>query len=144
MENTAINWAELLAPWMQLLIPVVVGFFMALLTWATVELRRRTGIVVEQAHMATLQTALENAAGKAIMMLGDKMKNAQLDAKHPAIKSAVLYANAAALDAIKSFGLTSDQVAEKIIAKVGVLTAPDPTASPKDVTPPPPEPGAGG
>lgn len=144
MGNTAINWAELLIPWMQLLVPVVVGFVIALLTYLTVLLRQRTGISIEQAHMQTLQTALENAAGKAIMMLGAKMKNAKLDAKHPAIQSAILYANDAALDAVKAFNLTSEQMAEKIIAKIGVLTAPDPTASPKDVTTPPPEPGKGG
>lgn len=139
-----ISWGDLLAPWVQIIVPVIVAFVMALLTYLTVLLKQRTGISIEQAHMKTLQTALENAAGKVVMILGTKLKDAKFDAKHPAIKQAVEYINQSAADAVKNFALSPEQLAEKVIAKIGIVTAADPEARPRDVTPPPPDPGKGG
>jgi hypothetical protein len=143
-QQTVIRWDEILAPWVSILVPAVGGLLLALLGWAAAELKARTGIAIQQAHLVTLQTTLQNAAGKVLMRLGDKIRDAKLDVRHPAIREAVLYVNGAAADTVKAYELTEDQIAEKILAKIGVLTASDATASPRDVTPPPPDPGAGG
>jgi hypothetical protein len=46
-----------------------------------------------------------------------------LDIKNPTIRAAAQAAPGLAGDAIKFFGLTPDTVAQKIIDKIGVLTA---------------------
>ena len=142
-SSTMISVNDLLAPWMPLVVSVVTGFFLALLGLITAMVKRYTGIEIEKAHMETLQKSIENAAGKVVMIVSDKMKDARFDARHPAILQAIEYVNKSAADSVAAFDITPNQLAEKIIAKVGVITAPDSSVSPKDITPPPPNIGGG-
>lgn len=132
--STTVNFGELLAPWLPALTAAVAGLFLTVLAILTAALKRWTGVEIEKAHMQTLQAAIENAAGKMVMKLGEKMKTARFDTKSDVIKLGVEYVNKAASDSVREFGLTSDDVAEKIIAKIGVITAADPTATPIDVS----------
>lgn len=144
LQSTAINVNDLLAPWMPILMMAFMGVALAILELIRQWIKARTGVVISDAHMRTIQAALENAAGKSLMILSDKAKNAQLDVHNPAIKQAIEYVNQSAADAVNYFGLTREQIAEKVIAKIGVITAPNPEVNPRDITPPPPDPGAGG
>jgi hypothetical protein len=140
---TTISWAELLNPWMPSIMAAVAALIIAFVTLLTSLFKKWTGIAIEDSNRAAIQASLTNAAGKAIMILADQIKDARLNAQHPAIKQAVEYVNQSAAGAVKAFDLKPEQIAEKIIAKIGILTAPDPTSAPKDITPPPPDPGAG-
>ena len=77
-----------------------------------------------------LQTALTNAAGQAIMQLGGKLNSVPITLGSPAVDAAVEYVLSAAPGAVRKFGLDEDALARKIIAKIGVLTASNPAASP--------------
>ena len=142
-SSTTVRWEEILAPWYPILVPVFSSLMLAIAFWATTLLQRWTGIIIEKTHMETLQKAIENAAGKTVMILGAQMKNAELNLQHPAVRQAIMYVNQSAADSVKKFDLDSSQLAEKIIAKIGVLTAPNPEVAPSDITPPPPDPGKG-
>lgn len=133
-KSSIVSFYDLLAPWMGVLVTAGAGLVLALFGLATAYLKKWTGIVVDGSLRDTLQVALTNAAGKVVMRLGDQLKDAKFDTGHPAIKEAIEYVNASAADSVKGFGLTPDQIAEKIIAKVGVLTAADPGMRPTDIS----------
>lgn len=138
-----INVGELLAPWLQILMAAFMGLVLALFTYLTGVLKRKAGIQetaalaeMERHARETLQSALENAGGKVIMMVGDKLKDTTFDARHPAIVAAVAGVNRAALDAVTRFNLSDERIAQMVIDKLGVLTAANPVASPQaKVTP---------
>ena len=83
-----------------------------------------------------LQTALTNAAGQAIIQLGGKLNSVPITLGSPAIDAAVEYVLSAAPGAVRKFGLDEDALARKIIAKIGVLTAGQPTATAFSVSAP--------
>jgi hypothetical protein len=122
--ETSINVGDLLAPWLQLLLAFAAVVIPALATWAAAELRRRTGIAIELAHMQTFQQALTNGAGLLITKAHQMSSNVTIDARHPAIRDAILYVNNSAPDAIKYFGVTPEAIAEKLVAKLGLLNPP--------------------
>lgn len=144
VPQTVININEILAPWLPILMTAVMGVILALLELIRQWVKKRTNVQIDETYMKVIQVALDNAAGRAVMQLSDRLRDVNLDVHSPVIKQAVEYVNQAASDSVKHFDLDSDQIAEKIIAKIGVITAPNPVAFPKDVTPPPPDPGAGG
>ncbi|GLK86700.1 hypothetical protein [Ancylobacter defluvii] len=109
----------------QPLLPIL-GELLAILATALVAylvklLRDKVGLDIETARRDALQTAITNAAGQVVMQLGGKIGTGAI---HPgALSDAVAYVRAAAPDAVKHFDLHSVALAEKVVAKVGVLTA---------------------
>lgn len=128
-QDTTVNLGELLDPWLQLLLAFAALVIPALGAWAAAELRRRTGIALQQAHMNTFQQALTNAAGLVIHKAKDAAGNVNIDVKNPLIKEAILYVNSSAPDAVAYFGLTPEAIAEKIAAKLGTAQAQAPTVT---------------
>lgn len=132
--ETVINVGELLAPWLQYLVAALVAVVLAILGWLAALFQRKTGIEIDLSRMATLQSGIENMAGRVVMLLGDKLNGVTLDVRHPVIKQAIEGLFKAAPDAIAHFGLTPDQLGQKIIDKIGVITASNaavaPTAQP--------------
>lgn len=124
--DTVVNVGDLLAPWLQLLFAAAATVIPAAALWAAAELRRRTGISIEASHREALQTSLTNAAGLLLGKLGEKAQGVTFDARHPAVREAIQYVNAAAPDALAYFGLRPDQIAEKLAAKLGAMTAAPP------------------
>lgn len=122
--ETSINVGDLLAPWLQLMLAFAAVVIPALGTWAAAELRRRTGIVVEASHREAFQTALLNGAGLLKVKAEQMTSNVTIDVRHPAIRDAILYVNSSAPDAIKYFGLTPEAIAEKLVAKLGLVNPP--------------------
>lgn len=138
--GSTINVGQLVAPWLQALMAVFMALVMALLTWLTAIINKRanlannTAVLQAEAHVRdALQTALTNAGGKAIMELGSKLDKVVIDAKTPAIANAVRYVNQAAFDSVQKSGLSPADIAEKVIAKIGVLTASNPEVAPSTV-----------
>lgn len=121
--DTIVNVGDLVSPWLQLLFAAASTIVPVAALWAAAELRRRTGITVEASHREAFQTALTNATGLLLANLGQRAQGVSFDARHPAIKEAILYVNKASPDALKYFGLGPDQIAEKLAAKLGVMTA---------------------
>ncbi|MFC3074676.1 hypothetical protein [Shinella pollutisoli] len=77
-----------------LLLPVLIGFVL-------VTFRRYAGVQIEGKHMATLQSALGNAAK--LMLAGGS------------IDEAVIYVRKAAPDALDAFGISTRQRIEELL-----------------------------
>jgi hypothetical protein len=136
-SETTINVGQLLAPWLQILIAAVVSCILALFGWLTKVFNDRAGLqnnasvlAIEGQARDTLQSALTNAAGLLVMKLGPQLDGMKLDVKSPMIADAVNTVNKLAGDAVTRFGITPDTVGALIIAKVGVLTASNPSVTP--------------
>lgn len=135
--SSVLTLNEILAPWLPTLIGAFMALALALLSAATLYIKKRFNLEdntnflrAEQNARETLQSALGNAAGRVILVLGDKLKNVKLDVGMPEIRSAVLQVNAGAADAIKQFDLSEGRLKEMIIDKIGVLTAANPDVVP--------------
>lgn len=115
-ETSVIRLDTLIAPWLEILIGVAVSVFVAIGGFVTVWIKQRTGMQIEFFHRDTFQTALNNAAGWVKMQAG----NVQLDVKSPAIREAIIMVNNGAKDAVNHFGITPDEIAKRIIAKIGI------------------------
>lgn len=122
-QDSTINLGELVSPWLELLLGFFAVIIPALGAWAAAEIRRRTGIALELAHMQTFQQALLNGAGLLVTKATQMADNVTIDARHPAIRDAILYVNKSAPDAIAYFGLTPEQIAEKLVAKLGLINS---------------------
>lgn len=123
-ETTVINLGDLIAPWLEYLVGIVVVLIGALVTWITTMIKQRTGLDIEAHHREAFQTALTNAAGLVIQRGGELAAGVNIDVKNPAIRDAIMYVNQAAPDAVKHFGITPNMIAEKLNAKLGVVTGP--------------------
>lgn len=119
-QDTTVNLGELLDPWMQIVLTFCALVIPALGAWAAAELRRRTGIALEQAHMVTFQQALTNGAGLILAKAHDAAGNVNIDVRSQAVRDVIKYVNASAPDAIKYFGVTPEAIAEKLVAKIGL------------------------
>ena len=133
-QGTTIDLGSLLAPWLEMLIGAVAILVTAILGYLAALIKRKTGVDIDLARMTTLQTAITNAAGLVINKLGDAAEGKTIDVRHPLIRDAILYVNAAAPDAVAQFGLSGEQIAEKIAAKLGLATAPAPVPVTNNVT----------
>lgn len=85
--------------------------------------RKKLNLDIEARHREALQTALTNGAGLVVARVGASIVDSRIDVKHPAIAAAVGYVLDAAPDAIKRFGLSAEQLSEKIAAKVPQVVA---------------------
>ena len=122
--------------------PQLVNLFalvtMGVITWATVSIgaliKQKTGVDIttgllaqETAHRDALQSALTNAAGSVLQKVGTQVDIRTLDVKSPEIVAAVNQVVAAVPDALDKFGLTAEDLAPKILAKLPQV-APAPAA----------------
>lgn len=133
--DTTISLYDVFGPWLTQIAGAVSLVLMGFLGWVAEVIRQKTGLQIEAFRSETLQTALTNGAGKIIVSVGDKLKDIRFDVRSPVIKEAVDYVLRSAPDAVKYFGLSPDQIAEKLLAKLGVITAANPEVSPIAVTP---------
>lgn len=124
VSDTVINVRDLLAPWLEMLVGAVAILITAILGWVASMIKRKTGVDIDLARMQTLQQTLNNAAGILIAKLGAAAEGVTFDARHPAIKDAILYVSQNAPEAVKHFGLSPEQIAEKLTAKIGLATTP--------------------
>lgn len=122
-EDTTIRVGDLMAPWLEMLIGAVAVLITAVLGYLANLIRQKTGIDIEKARMETFQVALTNAAGLVIRRTTDSLANRTIDVRHPAVRQAIQYVNDAAPDAIDYFGLGADEIAEKIVAKLGIMSS---------------------
>lgn len=137
-SETTINVGQLLAPWLQILIAGVVSAILALLGWVTKVFNDKMNLsgnasvlAIEGQARDTLQSALTNAAGLLVMKLGPKLDGMKIDVKSPLVADAIVTVNKLAGDAIQRFGITPETIGALIIAKVGVLTASNPSVNPE-------------
>jgi len=128
-QGTEVRVSDLVAPWAEMLVGAMAILLTAIIGWAAAQLKARTGIDIEAHHREALQTALTNAAGLALMKFGGSLADKKLDLRHPLIKDGILYVNNAVPDAVRKFGLTPEQLAEKLVAKLGLVTMPELTTS---------------
>lgn len=136
-SETTINVGQLLAPWLQALVAAAVTVVMALFGLLTVAINKRAGLQgnaavlqIEAHFRELLETALTNAAGWVVMKAGPSLDGMVFEVRSPLIVQAVTTINALAGSAVEKFGLTPDDLAKKLIAKIGVLTAANPAATP--------------
>lgn len=129
-QETTVNLGDIVNPWLQLMLGAATLVVPALATWAVAELRRRTGIALEVAHMQTFQQALTNGAGLLVTKATQMASTTTIDVKHPAVADAIRYVATSAPDAVKYFGVTDAAIAEKIIAKLGLINPPVATVVP--------------
>jgi hypothetical protein len=129
-STATVDWSPL-AP---LLREVVLAILGAVLVWAAALFQRYTGITVEKSHREALQTTLANAIGLLAAKGVTNTGLANLSLGSPQVTEAVNYVIRSAPDAIAHFGLKPDDVAEKLLAKAGVMNVALPTTN---VTPGP-------
>lgn len=121
--STSINIGDLFAPWLEMLVGAVAILIAALLSWITAMIKQKTGIDIEARHREALQTALTNAAGLVLSKVKDSVADKDIDVRNALIRDAIVYVNQAAPDAVKRFGLTPQNLAEKLSAKLGLASA---------------------
>lgn len=127
---------DILTPEVREVITIAIGAVITgIMGWLAALFQRRTGMAISQGHMNTLQTALTNAAGKVVARVGARLDRVEVDVRSPLLADAIEYVAGAAPDALAYFGLSRDNIAEKIIAKVGVLTAPQTNTAPRGTDP---------
>jgi hypothetical protein len=104
-------WREYVDAVLSALIIGLVGIVLELI-------RRKLGISIEDSQRAALQTALTNGAGLALTRLGNVLDKKTVTTGNAAIDEAVNYVMKSAPAAVARFGLTPDQVRQKIEAKL--------------------------
>lgn len=134
---TTINVGQLLAPWLQALIAAAVAVVMALFGWITQVINKRAGLEGNAAVMqmedyarSLLDSGLTTAAGWIVMKAGPSLDKMVFDVKSPLIVQGVDMLNKLAGSAVDKFGLTPDELAKKLIAKIGAMTAANPVVTP--------------
>lgn len=104
-------------------LPIISVLGAAIAGWLANLIRVKFNLDIEAKHREAIQTALTNAAGYALAKGATLVEGKQLDVHSPAVAAAINYALAAAPDAIKYFGITPENIAEKLAAKLGVLVS---------------------
>jgi hypothetical protein len=125
--------------WLNYVALIAVGVTMALVGWGIAIFNKKAGLEnnatamqIEAHARDLLQTALTNLAGRVIVQLGPKLNDSALSIQNATIRAAVQALPNLANDAIKLFPTLRDPnvVAQKIIDKIGVLTASNPAVNP--------------
>lgn len=114
----------------------LVGFGLAIFNKKTGLENNASALAIESHARDALHSMLESLAGRAIVELGPKINTAVLNIQNPTIRAIAQAAPGLAGDAIAFFGLTPDALAQKIIDKIGVLTASNPNANPSSAPSP--------
>jgi hypothetical protein len=115
-------------PYVVALIGVVVTAFGALVTR---EVRRFTGLAVDQAILAKVERYIEDKAAQAVAAEADNLAHASIDVKSPIVADIVTKIVAAIPGELAAVGLTPAAVAHKLAAAFGRLQASMTAAPPK-------------
>jgi hypothetical protein len=136
--DTKINIGELVAPWLQYLIPSLMALLLAVLGVLTQRVNAKLNVdknaaVIQMEHSLrdALQTALENAAGQIVMQAGKSLDGKTIEVGSPEMVQAINSVNKSALDAVQHFNLSDNDLAEKVVSKIGLLTAGNPNVTPQ-------------
>lgn len=114
------SWYALLQPYLTMIATTLIT---AAVAWLTAQMSKWTGMKIEGEHRDAFQTALTNGAGLLIQTLGTKASTMKgLDVHSKAVVDAIDYVQKSAQDAIVHFGITPAAIAEKLEAKLGLLT----------------------
>lgn len=123
--------------WLNALAVIGIAIVMSLVGWGLSIFNTKVGLDKNAAALAiegqardALHSALESLAGRAIVELGPKINTAILNIQNPTIRAVAQAAPGLAGDAITYFGLSPDTIAQKIIDKIGGMTASNPNANP--------------
>ena len=123
MSNTIIAASSLVAdaqPYVVALIGVVVTALGAVIS---AELKRYTGLAVDQALLAKVEKYIEDKAAQQIAAAADNLAHAEIDVKSPLVAEIVAKIGAAIPGEINAVGLTPTAVAHKVAAAFGRLQA---------------------
>ena len=110
-------------PFVELLMPILQAVLVAAVPILVGAFLQRTKIQVDAAHRDAFQVSLANAAGLLLQKVGSTASTATIDVRSPAMAEAIRYVQTSAPDAIKKWGITPEAIAEKVVAKIGVLVA---------------------
>lgn len=114
------SWYAWLQPYLTM---ILTGVSTAAAAFITFMLNKWFGVQNESALRDSLQTALTNAAGLLIQALGGKASTMTgLLVGNKDVNDAVEYVKAAAPDAVAHWNLTGPNIAEKLEAKLGLMT----------------------
>lgn len=127
--DTTINVADILVPWFEIFMPILAAFIAIVLAWLTKVIKEKTGIEIETSRRDALQIALLNAVGLMKARAVASGEKITLDVNHPMLKEAILYVNSAAPQALQYFGLTNEEIAQKLAAKLGLTTTNPPVTN---------------
>ncbi len=147
-DPNAVQAGPFLQFFIQFVLPAFGTVLTALVGWLVWVIKQKTSIQIDAQYRDAFQKALEQAAGGLLNSLGDRVGNTTISVGNPNMAAAINYVLKSAPDAVKKFGLDTkrDEIAEKIAAKVGVLTAGPPAvtvAVPADAALPKTGPGGG-
>ena len=123
MSDTAIAASSLVAdaqPYVVALIGVVVTAVGALIS---AEIKRYTGLAVDQAMLAKVERYIEDKAAQRVASAADNLAGARIDVHSPVVAEIVAKIVAAIPGELAAVGLTPIAVAHKLAAAFGRLQA---------------------
>ncbi len=93
-----------------------------LILWLTIRLRQWFGLQIDAKMRDSLQTALDNAAGRMVATAGSAAQALLIGSamRNKALADGLAYVEQSAPDAIKHFALTRDALIDKLEAKLGL------------------------
>lgn len=122
--TVSVGWfASFIASYLEPLLGAVIT---GILGWLASILKSKWSLDIEASHRDALQTALTNAAALLIQKGISATSSKVVDVGNPLVKAAIDYVQANAKDAMAYFGLSPEQVAEKIAAKLPQIPAATP------------------
>lgn len=99
-------------------------FSAAIMAFIAYLFHRWTGKKMEDSRRDALQTAVTNAAGLGRRRLGDLIHTIDFDVHDPRIAMLIAYVKGAAPEGVKHWGLSDEEIAKKIEAKVPQVVPP--------------------
>lgn len=115
-QESVLGVDSLLAPWLPTITAIAVTLLTGIGAWLSAWIKRKTGLQIEFFHRDTFQTAVDNAAG----YIMSQSQGMTIDLRHPLVRDAVVMVNDGAHDALVFFGLGEDQIAKRILARLGI------------------------
>lgn len=124
-----------------IIVPILGTVAALIVGWLASLASRLFGLNIEAKHREALQTAITNAAGLALQKVGPRVKGVTITVGSPAVAAAANYVIDSVPDALRYFGimpkrpdvLAADHakqiIAEKVVAKIGVLNATTPAST---------------
>jgi hypothetical protein len=123
MSNTIIAAGALVADAQPFVVALIGVALTALGALISAEIKRYTGLAVDQALLAKVEKYIEDKAAQQIAAAADNLGHAQIDVKSPIVAEIVARIVAAIPAELNSVGLTPTAVAHKVAAAFGRLQA---------------------
>lgn len=122
LPDTTVSTGPLYALFLEYVLPILGTLLPALATWAVWKV---TGIRLEAEARTAIETFATNAAGDFLRRF-ESVAVRDIDVKNALIAELARGALTRIPDALARFNWTPEQVAQRIVEKIGVLTAPTP------------------